>query len=496
MSPDPLGTALRDLVDDVRGGSRAARGRRAVGRWATSSPHRPPRPGRGRRVCRRPGHPRGVAGRRPAGLGARRARSTTTARRDSRPTPMSSPSPRPSGRRRHRASRPPSSRAPGELAADRYAVSPGGGAARVPLPRDEWGFGGPSLSPDGRWVSRGPVLTDLVSGAAVPSRADQARLEDAWTPTAEPSWWSPDSRRVFVATFNQGPRGPPVWSSASTARSPRCRSSRVEWRRSSPGGSTSASLLAFLDLGPGTSRLEGRTWRVGDDAWHVADVDVEWSTVDELEAPEDEIVRASLSPDRSRAAAHPVGRRSRAHRSAEHPRDDVRPEHRCPDRDAVDDGRRRRPPAGPREAMSSGAAGAVARRGATACRSSPTGPSVTATASRGWPAPRRGVVGLRRAVRRLRRERAAGHAGDQPRRALAGTPLDLGGADPRVRAGRPGTVGLEPTPAGRVAGTTQVAAGHLRPARLTPLEVADRGAVGFGAVGGGRHTGGSCLPPP
>jgi hypothetical protein len=181
-----------------------------------------------------------------------------------------------------------------------YAVSPVGALTRLPLPRDEWGFGGPSLSPDGRWVSRGPVLTNLISGAAIPSRADQARLEDAWTPTVEPSWWSPDSRRVFVATFNQGvPRsaGLVVGIDGSITEVPLVAGGVAP---NVAGWIDEASLLVFLDLGPGTSRLEGRTWRVGDDVWHVADADVEWSTVDELEAPEDEIVRASLSPDRSR----------------------------------------------------------------------------------------------------------------------------------------------------------------------------------------------------
>ena len=182
-----------------------------------------------------------------------------------------------------------------------HAVSPTGVVTRVPLPLDASGLlGTPSLSPDGRWVARGPVLTDLVTGAAVPSRADQARLADARTPTTEPSWWSPDSRRVFVATFNDGvPRsaGLVVGIDGSTTEVPLVAGGVAPIVA---GWLDDASLLVFLDLGPGTSRLEGRTWRVGDDAWQVSDADVEWSTVDELEAPEDEIVRASLSPDRSR----------------------------------------------------------------------------------------------------------------------------------------------------------------------------------------------------
>ena len=182
-----------------------------------------------------------------------------------------------------------------------FAVSAGGVVSRVPLPPDESGLlGTPSLSPNGRWVARGPVLTDLVSGAALPSGADQARLERAWTPPAEPSWWSPDSRRVFVATINQGAArssGLVVGTDGSTTEVPLVAGGVVPIVA---GWLDDATLLVLLDLGPGTSRLEGRTWRVGDDAWRVSDADVEWSTGDELEASGDEIVRASLSPDGSR----------------------------------------------------------------------------------------------------------------------------------------------------------------------------------------------------
>ena len=188
-----------------------------------------------------------------------------------------------------------------DLAAPVYAASAAGVVSRVPLPRDESGLlGTPSLSPNGRWVARGPVLTDLVGGATLPSRADQVRLQAAWTPPAEPSWWSPDSRRVFVAMFNAGtPRsgGLVAGIDGSTIEVPLVADGVAPIVA---GWLDDATLLAFLDLGPGTSRLEGRTWRVGDDTWRVADVDVEWSTVEELEAPEDEVVRASLSPDRSR----------------------------------------------------------------------------------------------------------------------------------------------------------------------------------------------------
>ena len=83
MSPDPLGTALRDLVDDVEPDAGPARRRRRSGPPAAgvASARWPPRP------SRRPAslalvaaHP--VAGPVvPRAIGARRARSTTAARR-------------------------------------------------------------------------------------------------------------------------------------------------------------------------------------------------------------------------------------------------------------------------------------------------------------------------------------------------------------------------------------------------------------------------------
>ena len=247
-----------------------------------------------------------------------------------------------------------------------FAVSAGGVVSRVPLPPDESGLlGTPSLSPNGRWVARGPVLTDLVSGAAL-SRQVPTR-PGSRGPGRRPR--SPrGGRRTPAASSSRpstkAPRGPAVWSSAPTDRPPRCRSSPEEWYRSVAGWLDDATLLVLLDLGPGTSRLEGRTWRVGDDAWRVSDADVEWSTGDELEASGDEIVRASLSPDGSRLLVtrsvsdpEPTGLQTTRAMMFD-------PGHRRPARDA---GRRRcrRPRRlGPREATSSGAAGAAVRLGA------------------------------------------------------------------------------------------------------------------------------------
>ena len=298
MSPDPIGTALRDLVDDVEAdlappvadalwvrGRRRRRTARLVPVLAAACVA-----ALVTLVVWPSGAPR-------ASVPAVTVDDDGTARLTAYPDVIAKP---PSIR---------TTTTPGVMAAlipgsgdlaPMYAVSPVGALTRVPLPRDEWGIGGPSLSPDGRWVSRGPALTDLVNGRSVPSEAERRRLVRAWAPPEHPAWWAPDSSRVFVGTFNQGALsfgGLVIGTDGSTTPVPLVEGGLIPVFA---GWLDDGTLLALLDLGPGTSRLEGRTWRVGDDAWHVSDVDLEWSTVDELEPPEDEIVRASLSPDRSR----------------------------------------------------------------------------------------------------------------------------------------------------------------------------------------------------
>ena len=135
-----------------------------------------------------------------------------------------------------------------------YAVSPMGALTRVPLPRDEWGIGGPSLSPDGRWVSRGPALTDLVNGRSVPSEAERRRLVRAWAPPEHPAWWAPDSSRVFVGTFNQGALGfggLVIGTDGSTTPVPLVEGGLIPVFA---GWLDDGTLLALLDLGPGATR--------------------------------------------------------------------------------------------------------------------------------------------------------------------------------------------------------------------------------------------------
>ncbi|MEO6019183.1 MAG: hypothetical protein ABIP45_02915 [Knoellia sp.] len=126
------------------------------------------------------------------------------------------------------------------LVSQPYAVSPGGSVTQVELPAGRIDFSDlqPSLSPDGRWAARGIVLTDLVGGVTMPSPKDLAELGHRWTPPLEPSWWSPDSRHAFMATFNQGrvrSGGLVVGVNGSTAEVP---SSRVGSRRPLPDGWT------------------------------------------------------------------------------------------------------------------------------------------------------------------------------------------------------------------------------------------------------------------
>ena len=86
-------------------------------------------------------------------------------------------------------------------------MSPAGVVTEVPpAPVDASElFAEPSLSPDGRWLARGPVLTDLVSGAAVPSAREQARAGAGLDAAgAAHRGGLPTRSRVFVGTFNQG----------------------------------------------------------------------------------------------------------------------------------------------------------------------------------------------------------------------------------------------------------------------------------------------------
>jgi len=177
-----------------------------------------------------------------------------------------------------------------------YAISPVGAVRRVPLPPDGSGEQAPpSLSPDGRWVARGPVLTDLVTGRDVPAAAQQEGVGRQGMPFDGPALWSPDSRRVFVGTSGEEDSrsgGLVLATDGSTSEVPPVEGELVPVFA---GWLDDRTLLALLDVGPGTSRLETRTWVVGDPAWRPGAV-VSWGAGDSELGQ----LRAQLSPDGSR----------------------------------------------------------------------------------------------------------------------------------------------------------------------------------------------------
>ncbi|HET7820245.1 MAG TPA: hypothetical protein VFL10_01865 [Ornithinibacter sp.] len=182
-----------------------------------------------------------------------------------------------------------------------YAVSPGGHVTRLGLPEAPLGYAAlPSLSPDGRWVARGFVLTDLLRGVTLPSPAARQGLSSTRMPSEQPAWWSPDSRRAYVDSTNQGEitsSGLVVATDGTLTEAPLLGGGRIPVVA---GWLDDDTVLAFVDVGePGSVRLEGRTWRVGDPSWEVSAPDVEPNADGEV-ADESGIVRAALSPDRTR----------------------------------------------------------------------------------------------------------------------------------------------------------------------------------------------------
>lgn len=177
-----------------------------------------------------------------------------------------------------------------------YAVSPRGAVTRLELPDAPLGTSPqPALSPDGRWLARGYVITDLVAGVTLPSIPVRQELEASRMPAEVAGWWSPDSRRVYVESTNQGEptsSGLVADTGGSLSEAPLLGGGQVPVIA---GWLDDQTVLAFLAMGPGTSRLEGWTWRLGDPEWAVASPDIEWQT-DEIEGP----VGVGLSPDRSR----------------------------------------------------------------------------------------------------------------------------------------------------------------------------------------------------
>lgn len=183
-----------------------------------------------------------------------------------------------------------------------YAVSPGGAVTRLSLPDLPVGLGAPALSPDGRWLARGAVLDDLVSGGTLSFDSPGAGVPEASLPTDGAVWWAPDSRRAYVAGFGQG--SPPssmgvvLGVDGGVSEVPLLLGGVVAVEA---GWIDDETLVALAGLGPRAERLEIHTWRVGDADWSAAGPVVSW-----LGGPRDgeggvvSVLRASMSPDGSR----------------------------------------------------------------------------------------------------------------------------------------------------------------------------------------------------
>lgn len=184
--------------------------------------------------------------------------------------------------------------------ADLYAVSSAGSVSRPVLPDAAQPAARPSLSPDGRWLARGPVLTDLLRGVTVPSPAVRESYGSARMPTEHPAWWSPDSRRVYVDAFNQGrptSSGFVLSTDGVLTAAPLLADGQVPVVA---GWLDDDTVLAFVGLDPAGQRLGGRTWRVGDPGWQVAGVELDLTADDGGGGEAIGETAAALSPDRTR----------------------------------------------------------------------------------------------------------------------------------------------------------------------------------------------------
>lgn len=181
-----------------------------------------------------------------------------------------------------------------------YAVSPAGSVSRLVLPDAGQPLSPPSLSPDGRWLARGPVLTDLQRGVTVPSLSVRQGIDTARMPTERPAWWSPDSRRVYVDAVDQGrptSSGFVVSTDGTVTAAPLLAGGQVPVVA---GWLDDDTVLAFVGLDDGSQRLGGRTWTVGKPTWEVAGLEVQQAADGGDGREPTGATAAALSPDRSR----------------------------------------------------------------------------------------------------------------------------------------------------------------------------------------------------
>lgn len=175
-----------------------------------------------------------------------------------------------------------------------YAVAPSGAVKRLSIQGDAPRRSPPALSPDGRWLALDLGLVDLMSGEVISSPVVAGRSRGEGLPVEDAAWWSPDSARAFVASVHRG-----IPTSSGVVLGTDGSVVEVPFLAGEPpavvaGWLDDQKILAFVEMGAGTSRLEGRTWRVGDPAWQVSTPDIEWQ--DDLAGT----VRAGVSPDRAR----------------------------------------------------------------------------------------------------------------------------------------------------------------------------------------------------
>lgn len=181
---------------------------------------------------------------------------------------------------------------------DGYAVSPAGVVTELRMPPDESGLAAtPALSPDGRWLAQGPVLINLTTGRMAAS--DGLPLVPGSQPPPSPqSWWSPDSRRLFHQGVNVvAPRsfGVVRGVDGSTTEVPTSASGTPLVA----GWLDDQTLFALVGADDGAG-LRGATWRLGDAAWALNGAAIPWMSGGSTGPGSSEAVRAALSPDRDR----------------------------------------------------------------------------------------------------------------------------------------------------------------------------------------------------
>ena len=174
-----------------------------------------------------------------------------------------------------------------------FAVSPTGSVTHLVLPDAGSALGPPALSPDGRWLARGAQLHDLVRGVALPSPPAGTETSSTRSLGGALARWSPDSRRVYVDAIDEGEvgsNGVVIGTDGSVTDLPLLGGMRPPIVAGWLNGDT---LLGVLVNAERTS-LPLVTWTPGQSGWVARGGAVEW------EVDESDNVRASLSTEGNR----------------------------------------------------------------------------------------------------------------------------------------------------------------------------------------------------